>query len=149
MRRNPLRGTRDSAVQNSGKSHDINSSILNSPDVESEPPILARSQPVIPSHLQPELEFQMCQQVERYMTSFRKQIAYGCAGAFELQKLSMPQSIREDTISCHALPSGVRPRLTPRPLLPKPVAPLTSESQLNPSSLPRPTMQIYHMTCAN
>lgn len=149
LRRNPLRTSRDSAVQNSGKSRDINSSISNPSGVESEAHILTRPQPAIPNHLQPELEFQMCQQVERHITSLRKQIAYGCAQAFKSQKLTMARPIHEDTISCQAPPSAIQPRLAPRPLQPKPVPPLISGSQLNPPSLPRPTMQIHHMTCAN
>ncbi|RKK66775.1 hypothetical protein BFJ69_g15098 [Fusarium oxysporum] len=56
LRRNPLRALRDPVVQDPKKGHDDNSSITNSSDTDSETLALLMQQ-VIPSHLQPELEF--------------------------------------------------------------------------------------------
>ncbi|KAH6955949.1 hypothetical protein BKA56DRAFT_663112 [Ilyonectria sp. MPI-CAGE-AT-0026] len=147
IRRNPLRSTRHSVIQDSGNSHDINSSISNTCGVESEAHILTSARVVIPSQLQPESDFQLYQQVERHIISFRKQIAYGCGQAFKSQQVAMPRSIPEGMITCRAPPPTVQPRLAPRPLLPKQV-PLVPESQIAPRIL-QLTLQIHHMTCTN
>ncbi|RKK64994.1 hypothetical protein BFJ69_g16525 [Fusarium oxysporum] len=57
LRRNPLRGIRDPVVRDLRTNHDDNSSILHSSSIENEADVLATSQQVIPSYLQPELEF--------------------------------------------------------------------------------------------
>ncbi|KAF4953067.1 hypothetical protein FSARC_12483 [Fusarium sarcochroum] len=168
LRRNPLRGIRDPVVRDLRKSRDGNSLILNAPGIESEAHVLAMPQQAIPSHLQPELEFQMCEQVERYIASLRKQIADGCEQVFKSQKSPIPQSTRRHIISCHAPQEAMQPRLAPRPqqagqprlapipqqgeqprlapmpLLPEQVAPVLG-SQLTPLCLPRPTVRLYYV----
>lgn len=121
IRRNPLRSTRHSAIQDSGNSRDINSSISNPSSVGSETHILTSPRVAIPSQLQTEFDFHLYLQVEQHITSFRKHIAYGCGQAFKSQQVAMPQSIREDMISYRAPPPTLQPRLAPRPLLPKQV----------------------------
>ncbi|KAH7186860.1 hypothetical protein DER44DRAFT_183826 [Fusarium oxysporum] len=156
LRRNPLRSIRD-PVQDPKTSRDDNYSILDSSGIESEVHVLAMPRQVIQSHLQPELEFQMCQQVERYIAILRKQIADGCTQVFMSQESSIPQSRRRHIISCHAPQEAIQPRLTPRPqeavqprlalrpLLPEQIASVL-RPQFTPLCLPRPAVRLYYVT---
>ncbi|KAH7187922.1 hypothetical protein BKA60DRAFT_580756 [Fusarium oxysporum] len=114
------------------------------------------SQQVIPSYLQSELESQICQQVESYIASLRKQIADGCAQVLKSQKSPITQSTRKHITSCHASHQAIQPRLArrsqqpvqmrlaPRPLLPEQLASVLGP-KLTPPCLPRPNVRVYHV----
>jgi hypothetical protein len=148
IRRNPSRSTCQSTTQYPGSGRDVNSSISNPCGVGSEMHILTSPRVAIPSQLQTEFDFRLYQQVEQHITSFRKQIAYGCGQAFRSQRVTMFQSIPKDTVSRRAPPPTIQPRLAPGPLLPPNQVLLIPESQIT-SRLPQPTFQVHHMTCTN
>ncbi|KAL6405843.1 uncharacterized protein AUP68_10982 [Ilyonectria robusta] len=150
IRRNPLRSTRHSVIQDSRNGRDINSSISNPSGVGSEAHILTSARVVIPSQLQPEYDFQLYQQVERHITSFRKQIACGCGQAFKSQQVTMPRAIHE----AKAAADVERRRRRPHANLHNPVFPILplqlgggarrvnvfsgSYSSANPTDAPEP-----------
>ncbi|KAF5710257.1 hypothetical protein FMUND_9623 [Fusarium mundagurra] len=157
LRRNPLRGIHDPVVRDLRTNRNNDSSISHSSSMGHQAQALATSQQVFPSYLQPELEFQTCQQVEQYIASLRKQITDGCVQVFKSQKSPISQLTRRHIISCCAPQQVIQPRLAPvsqsteqaRPASP-PQGPGREVSTLEPKLIsrcpPRRTVRLYYVS---